>query len=104
MINPPSARSGTIPEVQSFYTQIRDLILAAIRKDMVESGSAEEREALNLMPKLAAEMIQSPIAFGMIEVPVQNSSDMPFGFVVLVDAAKRKDKLQPLIDQFEKEA
>ncbi len=90
-------------EVQSFYTQIRDLILATIRKGMTESDLQAERE-MTWVCNLASEIIQSPIAVGVIEVPAENASEMPFGFVMVAEAAKRKDKLQTLIDQFEQEA
>lgn len=91
------------PDVQSFYIQIRDLILAAIRKDIADSDTQAEEE-ITWICDLAKEVIQSPLAVGMIEVPARNSPDMPFGFIFVIDAAKRKDKLQPLIDQFEQEA
>ncbi|NLH18025.1 MAG: hypothetical protein GX455_15730 [Phycisphaerae bacterium] len=91
------------PDVQSFYTQIRDLILTAIRKGLADSGTQADNE-ITWVCDLAKEVIQSPIAAGVIEVPAENSPDMPFGLTLVIDAAKRKDKLQPLIDQFEQEA
>jgi prepilin-type processing-associated H-X9-DG protein len=90
------------PKVQAFYAQTRDAIIAKIKQEIAKSGDQAAEGLAGMLPNLVCEIIQCPIAVGFVEVPVQDSTKMPFGVMAIVDAGKRKEKIQPLIDQIEK--
>jgi len=91
------------PGVQAFYAQTRDAIVARIKQETAKSDDKGADALISILPKLAEELVQCPVAVGFVEVPAQDSSKMPFGIMVIVEAGKRKEKIQPLIDQFEQQ-
>ena len=90
------------PGVQAFYAQTRDAIVARIKLEIAKSGDQGAESLVSILPKLVEEIIQCPVAVGFVEVPAQDSTKMPFGVMAIVEAGKRKEKIQPLIDQIEK--
>jgi prepilin-type processing-associated H-X9-DG protein len=89
------------PGVQAFYAQTRDAIVARIQQEIAKSDDKGAEAIVSILPKLAEQLVQCPVAVGFVEVPVADSAKMPFGVMVIVEAGKRKEAIQPLIDQFE---
>ncbi len=87
------------PEVQSFYIQTRDAVMGKIKEEAAKSGDEVGSEIISMLPNLAAEAIQCPMAIGFVEVT--EPSPVPFGVFAIVEAGKHKAQIQSLIEQIE---